>query len=106
MSSAFWLEWRCILGLAASSKTTENLKRTRECVLNLPSDEQAHAVDRLALTTGSHPVPPGKVARGYRPQNSGCDYTTPSFHTAWAQRRRRLLGLPEVECRKVRLTSV
>jgi flavin reductase (DIM6/NTAB) family NADH-FMN oxidoreductase RutF len=66
MSSAFWLGWRCILGLATSSKTTENLKRTRECVLNLPSDEQAPAVDRLALTTGSDPVPSGKAARGYR----------------------------------------
>jgi flavin reductase (DIM6/NTAB) family NADH-FMN oxidoreductase RutF len=66
MSSAFWLGWRCILGLAAASKTTENLKRTGECVLNLPSDEQADAVDRLALTTGSDPVPPRKAARGYR----------------------------------------
>jgi flavin reductase (DIM6/NTAB) family NADH-FMN oxidoreductase RutF len=35
-------------------------------VLNLPSAEQADAVDRLALTTGSDPVPPAKVARGYR----------------------------------------
>jgi flavin reductase (DIM6/NTAB) family NADH-FMN oxidoreductase RutF len=66
MSSAFWLGWRCILGLAASSKTTANLKRTRECVLNLPSDKQADAVDRLALTTGSDPVPPVKAVRGYR----------------------------------------
>jgi flavin reductase (DIM6/NTAB) family NADH-FMN oxidoreductase RutF len=66
MSSAFWLGWRCVLGLAATSKTTENLKRARECVLNLPSDQQAGAVDRLALTTGSDPVPPAKAARGYR----------------------------------------
>jgi len=66
MSSAFWLGWRCILGLAAASKTTENLKRTGECVLNLPSDKQVHAVDRLALTTGSDPVPSNKTARGYR----------------------------------------
>jgi flavin reductase (DIM6/NTAB) family NADH-FMN oxidoreductase RutF len=66
MSSAFWLGWRGVLGLAASSKTTGNLTRTRECVLNLPSDQQANAVDRLALTTGSDPVPPGKAVRGYR----------------------------------------
>ena len=66
MSSAFWLGWRCILGLAATSKTTENLKRTGECVLNLPSVEQVRAVDRLALTTGSNPVPKGKLVRGYR----------------------------------------
>jgi flavin reductase (DIM6/NTAB) family NADH-FMN oxidoreductase RutF len=39
MSSAFWLGWRCIIGLAAASKTTENLKRTGQCVLNLPSSD-------------------------------------------------------------------
>lgn len=65
MSSAFWLGWRGMLGLGARSKTTVNLRRTRECVLNLPSDALAAAVDRLALTTGSDPVPPGKVQRGY-----------------------------------------
>jgi len=66
MSSAFWLGWRCMLGLDASSKTTENLIRTRECVLNLPSINEVAAVDRLARLTGSNPVPSGKVARGYR----------------------------------------
>ena len=66
MSSAFWLGWRCMLGLAATSKTTENLLRTGECTLNLPSVEQVAAVDRLALTTGTDPVPPGKAQRGYR----------------------------------------
>lgn len=66
MSSAFWLGWRCVLGLATASKTTGNLKRTRECVLNLPSADQARAVDRIALTTGSDPVPEGKRVRGYR----------------------------------------
>ena len=39
MSSAFWLGWRCMLGLASASKTSENMKRTGECVLNLPSVE-------------------------------------------------------------------
>ena len=57
MSSAFWLGWRCILGLDASSKTTENLIRTRECVLNLPSVQQVGAVDGIARTTGSNPIP-------------------------------------------------
>ena len=66
MSSAFWLGWRCILGLATLSKTTENMIRTRECVLNLPSEHMVAAVNRLALTTGTDPVPAGKVARGYR----------------------------------------
>ena len=66
MSSAFWLGWRCVLGLAATSKTPENMLRTGECVLNLPSAALAGMVDRLALTTGSDPVPEGKVRRGYR----------------------------------------
>jgi flavin reductase (DIM6/NTAB) family NADH-FMN oxidoreductase RutF len=66
MSSAWWVGWRCMLGLARNSKTTENLIRSGECVLNLPSDGLVAAVDRLARTTGSEPVPPGKIMRGYR----------------------------------------
>jgi flavin reductase (DIM6/NTAB) family NADH-FMN oxidoreductase RutF len=66
MSSAFWLLWRCVLGLAASSKTARNLLRTGEGTLNLPSDALAGAVDRLALTTGLDPVPIRKARHGYR----------------------------------------
>ena len=66
MSSAFWLGWRCVLGLGARSKTPQNMRRTGECVLNLPSVDIAGAVNRLALTTGSNPVPEGKIRRGYR----------------------------------------
>ncbi|WP_346660198.1 flavin reductase family protein [Amycolatopsis sp. QT-25] len=66
MSSAFWLGWRGMLGLGAKAKTAQNLLRNRECVLNLPSDALAAAVDRLALTTGSDPVPARKHERGYR----------------------------------------
>lgn len=66
MSSAFWLGWRCVLGLATSSKTTQNLKRTGECVLDLPSVDNVAAVNRLARTTGSNPVPDIKRLRGYR----------------------------------------
>jgi flavin reductase (DIM6/NTAB) family NADH-FMN oxidoreductase RutF len=66
MSSAFWLGWRGILGLAANSKTPQNMRRTRECVLNLPSADQVAAVNRLALTTGSDPMPEIKQKRGYR----------------------------------------
>ena len=65
MSSAFWLGWRCMLGLDGSSKTTENLLRTGECVLNLPSPAQAANVDRLARLTGTNPVPEGKKMRNY-----------------------------------------
>ncbi|TKK65980.1 flavin reductase family protein [Ilyomonas limi] len=66
ISSAFWLGWRCMIGISAFSKTTENIIRTRECVLNLPSEEQVASVNYLARTTGSNPVPEGKRLKGYR----------------------------------------
>jgi flavin reductase (DIM6/NTAB) family NADH-FMN oxidoreductase RutF len=66
MSSAWWLGWSCLLGFGARSKTPANILRTGECVLNLPSADQVAAVDRLARLTGSNPVPPHKVAMGYR----------------------------------------
>jgi len=66
MSSAWWLGWSCMLGLGAMGKTSENLIRTRECVINLPSQEQVTHVDRLALTTGKDPVPEKKLNWGYR----------------------------------------
>ncbi len=65
MSSAWWLGTRCLLGFGARSKTPQNVLRSGECVLNLPSADQAEMVDRLALTTASDPVPEFKVQRGY-----------------------------------------
>jgi flavin reductase (DIM6/NTAB) family NADH-FMN oxidoreductase RutF len=66
MSSAWWLGWSCLLGLGAMGKTSENLIRARECVINLPSETQVTHVDRLAMTTGRDPVPEKKVSWGYR----------------------------------------
>ncbi len=66
MSSAWWLGWSCMLGFGARSQTPANILRTGECVLNLPSVDQVAAVDRMARLTGSNPVPPHKVAMGYR----------------------------------------
>ena len=66
MSSAWWLGKSCMLGFGARSKTPANLRRTGECVLNLPSVHQVGAVDRLARLTGSDPVPTHKVAMGYQ----------------------------------------
>ena len=40
--------------------------RSGQCVLNLPSDDLAGEVNRLARTTGSDPVPEGKQRKGYR----------------------------------------
>lgn len=66
MSSAWWLGYSCMLGLDASSQTTLNLKRERECVLNLPSADLAPQVNRLALLTGSKSVPMHKRLLNYR----------------------------------------
>lgn len=65
MSSAWWLGWGCMLGLRGNAKTVENMRRTGQCVLNLPSADLVSHVDRLALTTGSDPVPPNMVRMGF-----------------------------------------
>jgi flavin reductase (DIM6/NTAB) family NADH-FMN oxidoreductase RutF len=65
MSSAWWLGWRCMLGLQTASKTPQNMIRTGECVLNLTSPEQADAVNRLARLTGTKSVPELKQRLGY-----------------------------------------
>lgn len=79
MSSAWWLGWSCMLGLGAMGQTSENLIRTRECVINLPSQDQVTHVDRLALTTGRNPVPDKKQSWGYRfePDKFGIAGLTP-----------------------------
>lgn len=65
VSSIFWLGWRCVIGISALSKTTENIRRNEECTLNLPSVNEVSAVNRLVLTTGSDQVPEGKKRKGY-----------------------------------------
>ncbi|OGM50090.1 hypothetical protein ABOM_001255 [Aspergillus bombycis] len=65
MSSAWWLGNRCMLGLGAISQTTINLIRTKQCVLNLASDNMAAAVNALARTTGSKEVSTATEGNGY-----------------------------------------
>ena len=79
MSSCFWLGWRAVLGMGASSQTARNLTRTRECVLNLASVQEADAVDKLARTTGVRDLSPVKRSRGYRyePDKFGISGLTP-----------------------------
>src|SRR5580698_7611965 len=79
ISSAFWLGWRAMIGISALSKTTENLLRTGECTLNLPSVDEVDAVNRLAMTTGTYPVPESKRQKGYRfePDKFGVSGLTP-----------------------------
>src|SRR4029077_10106008 len=66
ISSVFWLGWRAMLGFEAVSQTAQNMIRTGECVINLPSQDQVDCINRLSRTTGSNPVPAGKALRGYR----------------------------------------
>lgn len=68
-----------MLGLGSMGKTSENLIRTRECVINLPSQDEVTHVDRLALTTGKNPVPDKKQSWGYRyePDKLGAGDLTP-----------------------------
>ena len=79
MSSAWWLGWTCMLGLGQLGQTSDNLIRTRECVINLPSENLVTHVDRLALTTGKHPVPDRKRDWGYEyePDKFGVSGLTP-----------------------------
>src|SRR3954463_7256137 len=79
MSSVWWLGWSCMLGLGTMGKTSENLIRGRECVINLPSHHEVSHVDRLAMTTGSNPVPGKKQDWGYRfePDKFGAAGLTP-----------------------------
>jgi len=69
ISSAWWLDQFCMVGMGTSSKTVENLRREGECVLNLPSSDMVTAVDHLALTTGKNPVPAHKTEMGFRYEN-------------------------------------
>src|SRR4051794_9929084 len=66
MSSAWWLGQNAMLGLGASSRTTHNLLRTREAVLNLCSADLVDHVDRLALLTGSPELSAHKRKTGYQ----------------------------------------
>lgn len=81
MSSAWWLGNRCLLGLAASSQTTENLRRTKQCVLNLPSDEMKIAVNCLARTTGTADVATAESHQGitYFKRMNGYKYVEDKF---------------------------
>jgi len=79
MSSVWWLGWSCMLGLGQMGQTSDNLIRTRECVINLPSVDMVSHVDRLAMTTGKDPVPDKKRQWGYQyePDKFGIAGLTP-----------------------------
>jgi flavin reductase (DIM6/NTAB) family NADH-FMN oxidoreductase RutF len=61
--SSFWaLRWTIVLGLLCDKKTLQNLKRRKECVVNLPSPDLWRGVEKLAPLTGLNPVPQEKAA--------------------------------------------
>lgn len=65
MSSAWWVNQSCMLGMSYQSQTVQNLIREKSCVLNLPSAQLVNHVDRLALTTGKEDIPMYKATMGY-----------------------------------------
>lgn len=93
MSSAWWLDQSCMLGLGDDAQTAANLLREGECVLNLPSSAMVDAVDRIALTTGKSAMPDYKEKQGYR-------YEPDKFSTAWlTEQASDLVRAPRVaEC--------
>jgi flavin reductase (DIM6/NTAB) family NADH-FMN oxidoreductase RutF len=78
ISSAWALGWNLVVGLGRGGKSLENLERTGECVLNLPSAELWPAVERLAPLTGKDPVPDHKrAAFRFEPDKFGAAGLTP-----------------------------
>lgn len=63
MSSAWALGQVVVLGFGAEGRTAANLAARPELVVNLPSPDMWHAVERLAPLTGRDPVPAHKQAR-------------------------------------------
>lgn len=70
ISSSWFLGTVGVLGMGTRSHTMRNLRRTGEAVLSFPSVDLVDAVDRLAATSGSDPLPDYKRAMGFE---SVCD---------------------------------
>lgn len=66
MSSVWALGYRLVLGLSGASQGCANLLARSEAVVNLPDPSLWPAIERIARTTGRHPVPASKQAMGYR----------------------------------------
>lgn len=61
MSSAWALGYVVVMGWESTAHTLANLKRERECVINLPGPDLAEQVEALAPLTGRNPPAPHKA---------------------------------------------
>ena len=77
MSSAWALADRVVLGLAGGGQGLANLRRERECTLNVVAPAQWQAVEALAPTTGRDPVPPWKAGYRHEPDKFALAGLTP-----------------------------
>lgn len=66
ISSSWALGYHVILGIGYGSQGLENLRRTKECVINLPEASMWRQVEALAPLTGRNPVPAYKQELGFR----------------------------------------
>ena len=66
MSSSWGLGNHVVLGMLETGQGLDNLRRERECVVNVPDPSLWESVERLAPTTGRRDVPAFKRAIGYR----------------------------------------
>jgi flavin reductase (DIM6/NTAB) family NADH-FMN oxidoreductase RutF len=80
MSSSWGLGDHVVLGMLATGQGLENLRRERECVVNVPDARLWESVERLAPTTGARDVPSFKREIGYRydPDKFGTGDFTPA----------------------------
>lgn len=65
ISSSWCLGEYLILGIGVGGKAFENLQRTSECVINIPSPDLWENVERLAPFTGKKEVPDNKRQLGF-----------------------------------------
>ena len=79
MSSVWALADRMVLGMSGAAHGAANLLREGELVINFPGPDLWGAVEALAPTTGSDPVPEAKQAMGFvfEPDKFGCARLTP-----------------------------
>src|ERR1700753_912276 len=65
MSSSWALGDHGVRGMLETGQGLDNLRRSKECVINVPGPSQWEAVERLAPTTGRRDIPEFKRKIGY-----------------------------------------